>query len=210
MPEFKPEILKQLWEHLSQESPQPERLLEEWVNEVAEWGRLSDYQEKLHREESLWLPTNNKAELEVLWGLGALSNTLKRSPFQLVQALLEPHVSLKQDNTELLPQAPANLPNTIVGDLGVALVKVSPEVQSLSQNAPTQSNNPIVNAEPEYHTLILEALTDFQATFELALEQTASQPTQQTLPVEELEDYLTELLDFIKNILAHNRIVHEQ
>ena len=204
---FKSETLKQLWEHVSQETSQPDLLLEEWVNEVAEWVRLRDYQEKLHQEESLWLPTSNKAELEVLLGLGALSTALGCSPAQLVHALLKPDNLVKPSETE-----PPDLLTTVSSTASETSSAEITEVKVLIkfENSPeTQADTNSSNTKEDY-SLLLEALTDFQAAFELAVEQAEPQLDPQIFPVKDLEDYLDQLFDLVRTVLTRERTSYEQ
>lgn len=213
MPKFQPEVLKQLWEHLSQESQRPDLLLEEWVGEVVEWVRLRDYQEKLRQEESLWLPTGNKAELAVLLGLGALSTALDCSPTQLVQALLEPPVSVTEVETEPpLYTALVSPDSSNIVPTEPTEVRVSVTSDTAHPVPDTQAQASLTLAKPELerYTLLLEALTDFQAVFELAVEQVGTQLEPQTILVHELEDYLAELFDVVRAVLTQEQTNHEQ
>ena len=177
MSEIKQRVLDGLWERLTQESNQPEQLLEKWVAEVSLWAGLDQYRSSLHNDANLWLPTTDEAELDILLGLAALSSATGYSSTNIVQNLLTEKI-LSQENQP---------------DRQIEITK---PILSEAQTTPNINNN----------ELLIENLTDLQALFELALSKASQQLDSQIFPALELEIYLAEMCDLLRAVLTRETL----
>lgn len=188
------QILTTLWGRASEESEQPVALFEDWMQEVSDWAGLVGWQaslkEKLHYGENLWLPGMKEQELALLLGIFTLANALGCSPIHLAQALLRlPYFSSGQ-----------------LAQLQQERVTHSHQEETVSMSAPTiqeqdeRHTGPVFGKAVDYHPLI-EALTNWQAMFELALDEAATHLDQELLPMQDLQTSLSEMCDLLRDVL---------
>jgi len=74
--------------------------------------------------------------------------------------------------------------------------------QSADDGNVVSATNKIVDYQP-----FVEALNDWQATFELALDEAAAHLDPEQFPVEDLQAYLSEMCDLLRDVLSRNVIV---
>lgn len=94
------QLLQELWRQASEESSQPNILLEQWIQEVRSWAKRAgwrpEFAQGFRAKESLWLPNLSEAHLQLLLALAHLADALGCSASQVTQVML---TSAKPDSS---------------------------------------------------------------------------------------------------------------
>lgn len=186
-------LLAELWHQASEEGRQPNLLFEQWVQEIRSWARLAgwrtEFTQGFRARESLWLPNIGETQLQLLLALANLADALGISASQLAQVLLDsahPSSLLPNKNTKLFSH---QVPST---DSMPATQSYPAKPDSLSA---TQEH--VADYQP-----LVDMLTNWQAVFELALDQAALLLDKEQFPAKELSASLAEMCDLLRAVLA--------
>jgi len=198
------QILTALWQRAGEESDQQPILFGEWIQEVSKWAKLAEWKaglkQRLRYGDNLWLPSADAQELGVLLGIAALADGLGCTVTQLAKAFMELHFSdLKQSSQAESKSNPRVGVNQVEAG-GVPVVEINEEEEAQSQLA--------VDRAIDYQPLV-EALNDWQAMFELALDEAAARLDREHFPAEDLSASLSEMCELVRDVLARNSVVHK-
>jgi hypothetical protein len=184
------QILTALWQRASEESNQPYDLFEEWMQEVSSWGRLSewkaDFKQKLRFEDNLWLPSTEPEELAVLLAIADLADALGCNVSQFAKAIMKLGQP-SEDSSESL---------TIVNQVEVIHANEIKTSQEKVDQLP-----PAINRAVDYQPLV-DTLNDWQAMFELALDEAAKRLDSEYFPAEDLSASLSEMCELLRGVLT--------
>lgn len=191
------QILTALWQHASEESNQQSTLFEEWVQEVSRWAKLAEskaeLKHKLRYGDNLLLPSAGAQELGVLLGIAALADGLGCTATQLAKAFMKLHLNNLQQSSqaENSSDPPVAINQVEASEILVVEMNEKEEVQSL----------PAVERAIDYQPLI-EVLNDWQAMFELALDEATTYLDRELFPAEDLSASLSEMCELLRDVLA--------
>ena len=197
------EKLTALWQRAAEEGNQHHTLFEEWIQEVSELARLSEWKtelkQKLYHGDNLWLPGVDSKEVEVLLGIATLADGLSCTVTQLAKAFMEFRPSDFKQSSQTDSSAGSVL--------GVELIETNdvPTVE-MDQKKKAQSSlsvDRIVDYQP-----LIEALNDWQATFELALDEATTYLDNAHFPAADLSASLSEMCELIRGVLARGNGLH--
>ncbi len=191
------QTLTALWQRAGEESDQQYILFEEWIQEVSGWAKLAEWKAELKQKlgygDNLWLPSADAQELGVMLGIAALADGLGCTATQLVKAFMKLQLSdLHQSSQAENSSDPLVATNQVeASNIPVAEMNQQEEVQSL----------PTVERAIDYGPLI-EALNDWQAMFELALDEATTYLDREHFPAEDLSASLSEMCELLRDVLA--------
>jgi len=197
------QILTALWQRAAEEGSQQHTLFEEWTQEVNEWARLPEWKAELKQRhydgDNLWLPSLNSHESGVLLGIAMLADALGCTVTQFVEAFME----LRSSDFKQSSQTESSAGSV----LGVDLIETNdaPTVE-MDQKKVAQSSL-AVDRLVDYQPLI-EALNDWQATFELALDEATTHLDNEHFPAADLSASLSEMCELLRGVLARGNGLH--
>jgi len=198
------QILTALWQRAGEESNQQSTLFEEWIQEESHWAKLAEWKiglaDKLLYGDNLWLPSADHQELGVLLGIAALADGLGCTVIQLAKAFMELHLSnLKQPSQKDTNSSPlVEVDHIEAGDVPVVEINQQEDAQPLLTVGRTTDYQPLI-----------EALNDWQAMFELALDEAAARLDREHFPAEDLSASLSEMCELLRNVLARDNELHK-
>lgn len=193
------EMLTALWQRAAEEDNQQHALFAEWIQEVSEWARLpkwkAELKQKLYYGDNLWLPSMDSQEVEVLLGMATLADGLGCTVTQLAKAFIE----LRPSDFKQSSQTESSIDSV----LGVDLIETNdvPTIE-MHQKEEAQSSlavDRMVNYQP-----LIEALNDWQATFELALDEAAIRLDNEHFPAADLSASLSEMCQLLRGVLTRD------
>lgn len=198
------QTLTALWHHAGEESNQQSTLFEEWLEEVRGWARLAEWKaslkEKLRYGDNLWLPSVDAQELGVLFGIAALADGLGCTPAQLAKAFMELHLNgLTQSS-----QAESSSGPLIEIDQTATRKVPMVEINQGEGTQPSLAADRAVDYQP-----LIEALNDWQAMFELALDEATTYLDHEHFPAEDLSASLSEMCELLRDVLAKSSGLHK-
>lgn len=172
-------ILTGLWQKSVQENMEhPSEVFNTWVTEVCQGVDLDKQVANLIEENSLWLPTTDQPELEVLLGVGFLAKAFGCQPAELGMRL---GYLLDNSSQEFeIEVEPHPTKNSMTSQVVPADVKQNNEY---------------------YREALLEELMQWQTTFELALEEAGKELDSEKFPANQLEEYLTLMCSILRKVL---------
>ena len=197
------EMLTALWQRAAEEGNQQHTLFTEWIQEVSTLARLSEWKtelkQKLYYGDNLWLPSVGSQEVEVLLGLATLADGLGCTAAQLAKAFMEFRSSDFKQSSQTESSAGSVL--------GLDLIETNdaPTVQ-MDQKKEAQALL-TVDRMVDYQPLI-EALNDWQATFELALDEATTHLDNEHFPAADLSASLSEMCELLRGVLARGNGLH--
>lgn len=198
------QTLTALWQRSGGESNQQSTLFEEWLEEVRGWARLAEWRvslkEKLRYGDNLWLPSVDVHELGVLFGIAALADGLGCTPVQLAKAFMELHLN------GLTQSSQAESSSSLLIEIDQITTRNVPMVE-MNQGEETQPSLAVDRAV-DYQPLI-EVLNDWQAMFELALDEAATRVDRGHFPAEDLSASLSEMCELLREVLTSNSVLHK-
>lgn len=190
-------ILTTLWQRAGKEGGQPSVVFEEWVHEVASLANLAEwkreFKQKLRDGANLWLPGEDPQELGVLLAIANLADELGCTVGQLAKALTK----LSPGNFEqaVLDGNTRDLPSTMNQPSAGMSPTAEVDQTKLSQNLLA------ADTDVDYQPLI-EALSDWQAMFELALDEAAGRLGPEEFPAKDLSASLAEMCKLLRDVLS--------
>ncbi len=194
------EPLAKLWRQAGEESAQQSLLFEQWTQEVRSWAHLTEWStavtEAFRSRASLWLPHVDATQFRLLLALAGLADALGCNATQLTLLLLSAARDLAPDgnNSSAASHCSQEIVNTQV-----------------AQGAPQTASRSPGGADTaiDYHPLI-EALTEWQTIFELALDEAAARLDKEVFPAEDLSASLSEMCDLLRAALARQQKLPER
>jgi len=198
------QTLTALWQRAGEESNQQSTLFEEWLQEVRGWARLAEWKaslkQKLRYGDNLWLPSVDVQELGVLFGIAALADGLGCTATQLAKAFMKLHLGdlQRSSQAEHSSDPPVAMNPVEASEVPVVEMDQKEEFQSLSA----------VERAIDYGPLV-EALNDWQAMFELALDEAATHVDHEHFPAEDLSASLSEMCELLRDVLAKSSGLHK-
>lgn len=176
--------LDELTQRIAQDGEVAEATLDDWVGQISQWASLDEYLEQLGQRSSLWLPTTDEKEIQVLLGLALLGQALDCSPSQLTRKLTRYSVPVQMLPDLVSPEAEIHVQTQALSSKTDLPVEAEPALTKSSQNE-----------------LLLEQLTLWQATFELALEEAGQQLDPESFPASQLEEYFATMCNILRAAL---------
>lgn len=193
------QALTLLWQRACEESNQQSALFEEWIQEVSGWAKLAEWKAELKQNlgygDNLWLPSADAQELSVLLGIATLADGLGCTATQLAKAFMKLHLgdSQRSSQAEHSSDPPVAMNPVEASNVPVVEMNQKEEFQSLSA----------VERAIDYGPLV-EALNDWQAMFELALDEAAAHVNREHFPAEDLSASLSEMCELLREVLRRN------
>lgn len=192
-------ILTTLWQRASEEGSQPPIVFEEWVEEVSSLAKLAewkaDFKQKLREGANLWLPGEDLQELGILLAITHLADGLGCTASQLAKAFTELSLSdLKQSIS-------------IGSSTGEPPLMNQPEAErspAAEENQTKLSQNSLTADKAIDYQSLIEALNDWQAMFELALDEAAARLQHEEFPAKDLSASLAEMCELLRDVLSRN------
>ncbi len=198
------QVLTALWQHAGEERSQQSTVFEEWVQEVSGWAKLAEWKAELKQKlgygDNLWLPSAGAQELGILLGIAVLADGLGCTATQLAKAFMKLHLNNLQQSSraENSSDPPVAINQVEASEIPVVEMNQKEEVQSL----------PAVERAVDYQPLI-EVLSDWQAMFELALDEAATRVDREHFPAEDLSASLSEMCELLREVLTSNSVLHK-
>jgi len=198
------QALTHLWQRAGEESDQQYILFEEWIQEVSGWAKLAEWKAELKQKlgygDNLWLPSADAQELGIMLGIAALADGLGCTATQLTNAFMKLHLGDLQRSyqAEHSSDPPVTMNPIDAIDIPVVEMNQKEEFQSLST----------VERAIDYGPLV-EALNDWQAMFELALDEAATRIGRELFPAEDLNASLSEMCELLREVLTSKSVVHK-
>jgi len=193
------QILTALWQRAAEEGSQQHTLFEEWTQEVNEWARLPEWKaelkQKLYYGDNLWLPSVDSQEVKVLLGIATLADGLGCTVTQLAKAFME----LRSSDFKQSSQTESSAGSV----LGVDLIETN-DAPTVEMDQKKEAHSSLaVDRMVDYQPLI-EALNDWQATFELALDEAAIHLDNEHFPAADLSASLSEMCELLRSVLTRD------